>query len=155
MARFFKAADAVQAAVDIEKKGEEFYAGLAKAAASQPLRELFIHLAGEEKKHELTFSALLSRLADTELPAWSTEDEYAMYVGALVDSHSLFDAAGGARLAKGGSADEALRFAIAFEKDTLLFFMELKDLVPDAHQPAVQALIEEERKHIRQLSAML
>jgi len=48
-----------------------------------------------------------------------------------------------------------LRQAIAFEKDTLLFFVSLRDLVQPANQPLVDGIAREERRHIAQLGRML
>ena len=155
MATFFKAADVAKAAVEIEKKGEAFYRRMAEQTKDDALRSLFIHLAGEEHKHELIFSNLLTRLGSVELPAWSTTEEYGEYVDALISSHALFDAQAEALMTGAADAEGGVRMALSFEKDTLLFFMELKELVPDAEKAAVQRCVDEERLHIRQLRAML
>ena len=50
---------------------------------------------------------------------------------------------------------EALRAAMAFEKDTLLFFYELVEAVAEDQTAAIRAIIDEERDHLRQLSRVL
>ncbi|WP_243438708.1 ferritin-like domain-containing protein [Fundidesulfovibrio soli] len=155
MATFFKAADVAKAAVEIEKKGEAFYRHMAEQTKDEELRDLFIHLAGEEHKHELIFSNLLTRLGSVELPAWSTTEEYGEYIDALISSHTLFDSHSEALMAGAGDAESGVRVALSFEKDTLLFFVELKELVPDSEKDAVQRCVDEERLHIRKLRAML
>jgi len=50
---------------------------------------------------------------------------------------------------------EAIHMAMGFEKETLLFFYNLRDLVPDRQQKTIQRIIDEEKKHVRRLAAML
>lgn len=156
MAKFFNASELAQAAVQIERRGQQFYAQAAAKVASDDVRSFFANFVEEEAAHERLFQALADRLGQAPLPAWSTQDEYGDYLDALLDSHSLFGE---------GSVDDALRqvadqasairMAMNFEKDTLLFFTEMKDLVPDNEKKFVQECIDEERTHLRMLKAKM
>jgi rubrerythrin len=44
---------------------------------------------------------------------------------------------------------------MGFEKDTLLFFYDLRDMVSEADQETVSGVIREEQKHLRRLARML
>lgn len=156
MAHFFHSNEIAKAAVEIERKGQAFYHRVAEKAQNDKTRELFEYLAAEEAKHEKIFSELFERLGKIELPAWSTQDEYADYLESLITSHALFT--GGLAEKYMSEADDeqtAIRMAMGFEKDTLLFFMEMRELVPDKEKPAVQQCIDEERLHLRRLRTML
>ncbi len=156
MAQFFRAADIANAAVEIERKGQAFYRRVADQATTPATRELFLHLMEEEKKHEILFAELLKRLGSVELPAWSTAEEYNLYVDALIGSHALFTGGLAERyMAQAGDEETAIRMAMAFEKDTLLFFLEMRDMVPDAEKAHVERCADEERLHLRQLSDLL
>ena len=155
MATFFNAAEVAKAAVEIERKGQAFYKAAAKQAENEEARKFFAYFAGEEAKHEQVFESMCSRLGDTELPAWATEEEYAEYLSALIDSHSLFVNGQTAALPAGASLQEAIRMALGFEKDSILFFKEMRELVPDGEKPVVQECIDEEKRHILQLTQML
>ena len=156
MAGLFTAGDIVQAAIQVETKGESFYKRVASKAANTQVRDLFLYLAGEEVKHRETFQELQTRVGQAELPAWSTEQEYQEYLESLIESHILFgDGLGDTILSHMQQESEALRFAMGFEKDTILFFMEMRELVPESEKPYVQACIEEEREHLRKLRSML
>jgi rubrerythrin len=48
-----------------------------------------------------------------------------------------------------------LQGALGFEKETLLFFHELKGVVGGAGQQTVERIVQEEKRHIQRLSAML
>jgi len=155
MAGFFKAAEIVEAAVNIEQQGQAFYTRAAEAARNPDAKDFFLYFAKEESRHEEIFLKFKERLGKTELPAWSTSDEYSQYLSALIDSHSIFSPDLQKRLAEAGDENEAIRLAMGFEKDTILFFMEMRELVPESEKKFVLQCIEEERSHLRQLASML
>ncbi|SMP40339.1 ferritin-like domain-containing protein [Desulfonatronum lacustre] len=155
MAEFFQAAEIAEAAVTIEQQGQAFYISAAQAAKNPDVKDFFLYFAKEEARHEQIFQQLKDRLGKFELPAWSTTEEYGMYLKALIDSHSIFSPELQRRLAEATSENEAIRLAMGFEKDTILFFMEMKELVPDTEKKFVMQCIDEERSHLRQLSKML
>lgn len=156
MAEFFNASDVVGAAVEMEKRGQAVYRRTAKAAKDASVKRLFENLAAEESRHEEMFLAMAKRVGNTELPAWSTMEEYSAYLGALLDSHALFAPGFSESLAAAsGDLEDAVREAMRLEKDSMLFFQEMLYLVPGSEHPLVQECIEEERRHLRQLAAML
>ena len=156
MAQFFNAAEIANAAVEIETRGQAFYLRVANAAKSAEAKTFFEYFAGEEAKHKGLFEALAKRLGPMELPAWSTKEEYADYLAALLDTHALFSG-GLAEKLMAEAADEstAIRLAMSFEKDTILFFMEMKELVPDSEKPFLDLCIHEERAHLKMLRGRL
>lgn len=155
MAGFFQAAEIAEAAVNIEQQGQAFYVQAAESATNPDVKDFFLFFAKEEARHEQIFQQFKERLGKVELPAWSTTDEYGMYLKALIDSHSIFSPELQKRLTEASSENEAIRLAMGFEKDTILFFMEMKELVPDSEKKFVQQCVDEERSHLRQLASML
>ena len=152
MASFYNAAEVAGAAVEIERRGQTFYKEAAAAAQDADTRKFFLFFAGEEARHEQLFLSLQKRVGTVELPAWATEVEYADYLGSLLDSHSLFnDPPSVAGMAK----TQAVRMAMGFEKDTILFFHEMKALLPDSESPFIDQCIEEEKRHLKQLGDLL
>jgi len=45
--------------------------------------------------------------------------------------------------------------AIRFEKETMLFFHDLYDVVPEADKETIGKVIDEEKRHVRRLARML
>lgn len=45
--------------------------------------------------------------------------------------------------------------AMGFEKETLLFFYNLRDLVTDRDRETISRIIDEEKSHVRRLAGML
>lgn len=156
MAHFFKAKEVALAAVEIEKQGVLIYKRLAMWAENPEAKKFFEFFAGEETRHEALFQALADRLGELELPAWSSEAEFADYLQALVESHDIFLWNMSEQLlTQAPGEQEAVKMAMGFEKNSILFFMEMKELVPDGEQKFVRECIEEERRHLRQLAGML
>ena len=154
MAHFFRANEIANIAIEIEMKGREFYLQAAQMAKTPKVKDIFMFLSEEEAKHEETFRSMLSRLGKVEMPAWATQDEYMQYLEALIESHMLFSALGQKYMAQADSEKDVIKMAMSFEKDTMLFFTEMKELVPISEKHAVQLCYDEERKHLRQLSNM-
>ena len=50
---------------------------------------------------------------------------------------------------------EAVDMAMRFEKETMLFFFDLRDTIAGANQDVVGRIIDEEKKHLRRLAGML
>lgn len=156
MAQFFTAGEIAKAAIEIESRGQEFYLRVAAKAKKPETQDFFKFFAGEEAKHRKLFEDLAKRLGPVELPAWSTNEEYAEYLAALLDSHALFSGEYAEKLMSEAEDEAAaVRMAMSFEKDTILFFNEMRELVPDAEKGFVQHCIDEERSHLRQLRGRL
>lgn len=147
MASFVNAADAVAAAVEIERRGHAFYVSVAEKAEKADDKEFFTFMAGEELRHEGIFAAMLRRIGGLELPAGSTDEEYLAYMRALLDSHALFMADAEQR-----AMANPLHQAMQFEKDTMIFFMGLEEMVPESEKHFVRECAEEERRHLRMLA---
>lgn len=146
MASFVNAADAVAAAVEIERRGYAFYRTVMEKTGNADDKEFFAFMAEEEKRHEGVFAAMLKRLGGVALPAGSDDEEYLMYVKGLLDSHTLFMPDQESR-----ALAHPLHEAMQFEKDTLIFFLELETMVPDSEKNFVKQCADEERKHLRML----
>lgn len=156
MAGLFKANEIMAAAVEIETRGEVFYRKMVERAESDETRKLFTYLAEEETKHRDLFAKLGERLGNVELHATTDDDEYGMYLNDLINSHILFDGGLGETLMdRLKTEQEGIRMAMGFEKDTILFFMEMRELVPAAEKDFVQQCVDEEKDHLRKLSEML
>ncbi|GAB1409915.1 ferritin family protein [Desulfovibrionales bacterium] len=156
MAGIFKATDILLAAQEIETRGEVFYNRLVETTTDPKLKDLFSFLAQEETKHRAIFAKLYERVGQVELPAWAEEDEYVQYLSFLIDSHTLFRLGDVDQVSHFiGTAKQAIETAMGFEKDTILFFMEMYEFVPEGERPYVKACIDEERKHLRLLAGML
>ena len=142
MASFVNAADVIAAAVEIERRGHKFYENAAREAATPEAREFFEFMAKEELKHERIFESMQKRVGTPDLPFDVSNKEYLSYLEASLDSHMLF------------SEDQSIadkdpyRAAISFEKDTIVYFLAMLELVPESEKEHVIQCIAEEKGHM-------
>jgi rubrerythrin len=152
----FTAAEALEMAMEIEKNGEVFYNEAAAKSTDSEVKALFEDLAVQEQGHYQAFLKMSKGTQPaTELPT-AEYDQYQTYVQVALEN-ALF-AGPDKALALAAQADDrdtALRAAIGFEKDTLLFFYDLRDMVNEADRETISLIIREEKKHVRRLAKML
>ena len=124
-----------------------------KADAKQA-KELFIYLADEEVRHKKVFEGLSAAIVMTEIDS-TTWEEAMEYIEATVDREFFDDTAPIRTVPAGATIPDMLRQAIEFEKQTLLFFYSLRDLVQPPNRPLIDEIIGEEKSHVRRLAVML
>ncbi len=148
----FKVAEVVQMAIDEEHNGKLFYQALAGCGRSPILKEAAKRLAVEEEGHEKAFTALRDRLG-VPTAHETYPGEYADYMNALLEGKTFPNEEAAVRLAQEAGGDlQAVATALLFEKNTLLFLSEMKGLVSDRDAAMVDELIDEERRHLVDLS---
>ena len=152
----FQATDIIEMAMELEKSGEIFYGEVANKATTPEVRELFDDLAEQEKYHYAAFKAMSGTVWDQSPTREGEWDQYLMYLQATIQS-AFFEGSDKALSLAEQVTDEqdALQMALGFEKETMLFFYDLRDKVTDADKPIVQGIIDEERNHMRRLAEMV
>ena len=95
-------------------------------------------------------------LQDNPLMTDEEWDQYVQYLSATVQS-AFFEGPAKALAAAEEVTDEkdAVRMAMGFEKETLLFFYDLRDTVPAADRTFINEVVAQEKTHIRRLAEML
>jgi len=147
------AGEILQFAIRMEENGERFYREAAAMSSENRVKDLFSKLATEETVHKASFEGLLSKAGLFDPPE-SYPGEYLAYFYNYIDSKVFFTPENKASLSGTFDIINALDFAIQRELDAVLFYQELKPFVPVADNAAIDAIIEEERKHFAQLSAI-
>lgn len=145
----------IEIAMRLEESGEAFYHDAAEKAASTEIKTLFEELAVQEQYHCRAFQQMGRGVVELALSPeqW---DQFQAYTGALL-RQSFFEKPEGALSQAIEATDEqgALQAAVDFEKETLLFFHELRGVVRGPARQTMDHIIEEERRHIQRLSGAL
>jgi len=150
----FQASDIVEIAVRIEENGVNFYRFAEQLAKQEEAKKLFSSLAEAEVAHKRTFEGIFAKM-DKLTPPESYDGEYAAYLRAYVDNNIIFTKeVMDKELAKVKDTLAAFDFAIKRELDSILYYHEIKRLVPAAQHGAIEQIIEEERKHFSVLTEM-
>lgn len=145
----FSVREAIEMAVQTEKIGYEFYSGMAeKFKENGELHDLFSTLAKKEQVHEKMFSELKDIIGDKEPDDW---EMVGSYMRAIVES-AFFLGRDKATMHIQNIQDinGAVGFAIAFEKETMLFFYGIRDAVKE--KDIIEEIINEEKSHIMWLT---
>ena len=154
----FNAREVFEIAAKIERGGYVFYKRAADMTVKYPEASEFLRkLAGMELEHEERFSKMkddfssdLGSLPDAEKQALSYLQ--AMAEGRIFENHN--DPA--SRLTGRETLEELYLAAMGFEKDSVIFFTGIRELVPDKlGKERVDYLIKEEMCHIAILSREL
>ncbi len=154
MGNIFSGSEIVEIGVQIEKNGRDFYREVSACAKDEPSKKVFDYLGNEEEHHITTFREMLSSVQNYE-PKEAYPGEYFAYMKALADDHVFTKENAGCELGKKvGSEKEAIGIAIRFEKDSILFYEGMKKVVPEKDHRLLEALINEEQKHIRELNEL-
>lgn len=152
----FNAFEIFEIAEQIERNGVKFYRKAAKSISDRSLRRALLELADMEAEHEQTFADMRKRLSDErrELRLFDPENEAALYLQAMADGH-VFDLRKdpAESLTGAETTEDILKWAIEAEKDSIVFYLGLKDFVPvEAGKDKVEAIIKEEMGHITVLN---
>jgi rubrerythrin len=156
MGVFFSGEELVRIAVRNEETGYTFYRMAQEKSESAKMKDFFGTLAEQEQVHREKFLKLADSIRNSAQPGEPADrGEVDLYIKAMTDG-SLFQGEDKhiVLASKASEVSSALEFAMGFEKDTLLFFYQLEDLVHSIHKPLVQSIIREEKEHIRKLAEM-
>lgn len=146
----YSGAEVFQMAMELEESGRVFYETLAEATENRDLADLCRNLAAQETEHYETFKKLGAELVQRPVSRPLTWDEL-HFAQILIEERVLPDADAARDAAGGADVLEVLETAIRLEKDSVLFYTELRGEVDEKEAPAIQAIIDEEKRHVRAL----
>ena len=153
----FNADEVFEMAEQIERNGGKFY----RAAAEKfpAVRDLLLTLAAMEDEHEKTFADMRAELSGTELEEtiFDPDGQAQMYLRVMADGH-VFDVKADPveLLATKNAPEDVLKMAIGVERDSIAFYVGLKEAVSSrASKDKVDGIIKEEMGHIVTLNDKL
>jgi rubrerythrin len=133
-------------AVWLEKHGQDFYERASDKARDDDLKETFSALAKEERKHCAIYTDLYEMYTGKSAEGDQLLGEYGRFIHLLIkeisDSLSFEEIL---------SQEELIARALQFEKNTLIFFSEVKPLFRGKAGAIIDAICREEKRHIQQL----
>ena len=138
-------------AIQIERNGAAFYRRASHLAPDKASRTMLASLAKMEDDHEATFIAMRDAAS---LGGEPRDDEMLGYIRSMADSH-VFDTGmdPDAILSGKETIEEILSTAIGLEKESVVYYAALKEVIADEQtRRRLQAIILEEMGHIAELS---
>jgi rubrerythrin len=152
MSVIFSGDELIKIAIDIERRGISFYDVMAKSTDNEMARAAFDGLAAMEREHLVVFQNMLAenRADRTENVL---EQQYPGYVQALIDEAVFSNDLITSEMAMQADNDiKAIELGITAEKDSILFYYEIKENLAPRDIPVMERIIAEEKSHLQQLS---
>jgi len=147
----FEPSEIFQFAIRIEENGEKFYRQMAQKFEDPKVQELFSFLANEEMKHKKIYEEMVSKIEKYE-PFETFPGEYFAYLRTYADKIIFTQKKFDEEIANIKDISAAINYAINAELDSVLYYQEIKNLVPENQRKIIEGIIEEERRHFVKLS---
>jgi rubrerythrin len=155
----FNADEIFAIAEQIEKNADRFYRRAAQDTDDSDLRKKLLDLAAMENMHQKIFTAmradLPSQVSEPTVPEpWG---EAALYLRGIADGH-VFDLKQDPVewLTGKETKEDILRAAIGYEKDSIVFYLGIKEVVPpELGRDKIDSILREEMSHVAVLSEEL
>jgi rubrerythrin len=159
MAIVFNADEIFEMAIRIENNGAAFYRKAASLQSDTKNQKFLEGLANMEDQHQKIFTEMRTTLTqkDKDPKVFDPYNEVSQYLTAMADT---MGGEGSPSVADSLTGDETLedilRTAVGLEKDAILFYLGIKDLIPhQSGQDRIDEIIKEELRHVVQLSNLL
>ncbi len=153
MAFEFSADEIFEIAEQMEVNGAKFYTEAAEKVSEPEHKEFLLELAAMERNHEKVFGILRAELAEAMKTSstFDPEGESAQYLKALADHRVFFK-----KELDFSSMKNIIKGAIGAEKDSIVLYLGMKDLVDDkAGKDKIDRIIKEEMGHVTVLTNRL
>ena len=148
----FRASEILEIAGKIEEHGEKFYRHASTICDDKEIKGLFEYLADEEAKHQKTFQGMLSQIEHYQPPE-SYPGEYFQYLSSYSQNLVFTDEEFKKRMDEIETVADALEFAIQKELESILYYLEMRNLVPEGPQRTeIDGIVDEERRHYLKLN---
>ncbi|UCC94542.1 MAG: ferritin family protein [Candidatus Omnitrophota bacterium] len=150
----FNPQEILRIAVQVEENGKNLYGILESKAKDTKLKEMWRYLKEQEELHRKVFQQMLDNVGDYIVYEVSP-GEYDAYMRVIASSYILTQELIEKRMSQLFASDaEAIDFGIYIEKESILTYSALKEYVLTAKQPVIDKVIDEEKKHLVQLTLL-
>lgn len=153
MSFVFNADEIFEMAIKIEKNGEKFYRESARKVLNAEAEDLLTKLAEMEVEHQRVFKGMRSALteADKKAITFDPGNEAGLYLASLANTKVFFE-----KDIDTSKLEGVFKSALAAEKDSIVFYLGMKDVVPaGSGREKIEDIIREEMRHVRILGEKL
>ena len=154
----FNAFEVFEIAEQIERNGINFYIRTAELFDDPKTIELFLRLAEWERQHEQIFARMKDQLSEQDRKQSALEPDDLMPNPGVMAGLAVFGIRSDPAKELHGKQNriDILRRAVEKEKDSIVFYLGIKEAVDESlGQGRIDHIIKEEMGHIKLLSAKL
>ena len=145
----FNADEIFEIAVQIERNGCKFYRECSEIVTNQEIKELLKSFAEAEEKHEMIFKTMHEnfKATDSYIVSEDADDVRLNYLQTVASGY-VFNITPGS-VKPDITIDEILKFALEREKDSVVYYVSMKELVKDEKgKKSIEKIISEEIEHV-------
>ena len=151
----FSGTEILELGIKIEELGEEYYRNFAERSKDKEIKDLFEFLAGEEVNHKNTFMNIQKEWSSDDFIVPLLNEEVSAYLRSIVGSKLFSDKRSFIKNFDHLTEPvDIINQAIIFEKDTILFYYEMKSFTKEKNHKIIEKLIAEEKSHVLKLEAV-
>ena len=155
----FNANEIFEIAEQIERNGAKFYREASEMCSDAEIKKMLLELAAMEDGHEQTFARMRKELSEAEKESnvFDPDNEVAQYLQTMADFHGTEGKVSATEKLTGNeSMAQVLAIALQAEKNSIAFYVGIKDLLPNKEgKDRVQSIIIEEMAHVSTIGGKL
>lgn len=154
MSILFSGNEIVDIALRIEENGRKFYLAASERAEDENLAAALTKLADDEVQHKETFHGLYKAEEPYTLsPEYGEEAD--AYIKAMAEAQVFAPGKSVSELARSArDIFEVLTLAMGAEKDSILYYTEMREWVQPGDKDVIGRIIAEEKKHLQDLTQL-
>lgn len=137
-------------AIDIEIQGAAFYQTMVERTTNLEAKRLYSLLNIEELAHQQKYQRMLTEVSAIVAPDTVYSEDYYLYLRAIVEK-IIFDPREALKEKALQSDAEVIDFALGKERDSILYYTEMKKFVSEKQHEIIDKIIFEEQLHIIKL----
>lgn len=151
MGKIVYLSEILQFAIEKERESQALYREMLEREVNPGTKKLFEYLVEQEKQHELFYAELLEHEEKQQTPKVQEDSEYVAYMRELIATSRK-----NAPVSELDFSDHhaVIDYAIAREKDSVIFYVNLKECVSETAHMDIDKIIKEEGKHIAALESI-
>ena len=151
MADIFNAFEVFEMAEQIERNGGKFYRKAAGLTEDDGLKNALLQLASMEDEHIRVFSSMKEGVSGKPwAEGFEQENEAVLFLRAMAGGKVFGPQHDPSELLDNMSMEEIITKAIGLEKESIVFYTGIKELVPpDLGREKLDGIIKEEMRHVR------
>jgi len=152
MANIFSSQEILRIAVKVEENGRGLYGALESNTKKGKMQEVWKYLKEQEEMHRKVFQEMLDNTGDYIVDEFNP-GEYNAYLKAVASGYIITQELIEKKTKQLFSSElEAVEFGIYVEKESILTYSALRDYVLKKKQSVLGKVIDEEKKHLVQLT---
>ena len=154
MANIFSPQEILRIAVKVEENGKGLYQALEEKAKNEKLKAMWKYLKEQEELHRKVFAKMLDEAGDFVVSEFNP-GEYGAYLDAIAKGYVFTQKLIDKKKKELFKSDlEAIDFGLYIEKESILTYTALSRYILDAKKNVLEKVIDEERRHLVQLSLL-